>query len=190
MARIGWDLDGVSFEFHRGLEVFLTLEKGWDATRFSRPTHWEFYQDWGLSTEEFVKICDEGVDAGYIFWIGPALPGVVNSIDKLLAHGHEIHIITDRSFGSPGRSKKTTERWLAREGLKYTSLTFSADKTCLPLDYMIDDKLENYDALTAAGVEAYLLTRRWNLVDGDSRRRVRRVEEFAEAVILKENGKS
>ena len=73
-------------------------------------------------------------------------------------------------------------KWLHRHGLHFDSLTFSADKTVVSLDVMVDDKIANYDALETAGVEAWLLTRPWNQHDKTPRRRVLDLLHFAEVI--------
>ena len=44
--------------------------------------------------------------------------------------------------------------------------------------------MENYDSLYAAGVEVYLINRKWNYIDGDGddRRRIRHIMHYVEAV--------
>src|SRR5207245_703903 len=46
--------------------------------------------------------------------------------------------------------------------IPHHTVTFTSDKTTVPLDYMIDDKIENYEALAAHGVHVVLLDRPWN----------------------------
>lgn len=182
MARVGWDLDGVEYDFaesvrrtikHFGLDYPLCE---------GEPSSWYFYRPWGLSDSEFVDICHRGADAGIIF-AGDRRPGGLEAMARVRAAGHSIHIITDRSFGShPSVSEKATRLFLEEHGYEYDSLTFSADKTVVPVDYFIEDKLQNYDALEAVGTEVYLINRPWN-IKRDSRRRVNTVEEFAQAIL-------
>jgi hypothetical protein len=47
---------------------------------------------------------------------------------------------------------------------------------------MIEDKLENYDALNAAGTRTYLINRAWNKVPGDNRRRIDELAEYVQAI--------
>jgi uncharacterized HAD superfamily protein len=98
--------------------------------------------------------------------------------------GHEIVIITDRSFGkTPEVSHNLTVEWLRQHNIYYDELIFSADKTCSPTDLFVEDKLMNYDALVAAGTKTYLINRPWNLVDGgDARNRIDRIEQYGDAV--------
>ena len=190
--RVGFDLDGVGFNFgdscHRYLEA---TGRGhlWKSGPTPDP-FWDWYKDWGWTTEQFLEFCHAGADAGYIF-SGPVREGFVETVDRVVEMGHEVIIITDRSFGrTPSVSERLTVDWLHDHNIYYDELIFSPDKTCSPTDLFVEDKLTNYDALVAAGTKAYLLNRPWNVVDGgDARNRINRIEEYGDAVAeVTENG--
>jgi FMN phosphatase YigB (HAD superfamily) len=178
MSAIGIDLDGVCYNFAASVREYLVSSGSHCADDCPDATRWEFYEDWGLDLAGFLDTCHAGVDAGVIFTHGDPYPGTAEAFAVLRAKGHTIHIVTDRSFGTNGASEAATRAWLDRHGLPFDSLTFTADKTRVRLDAMVDDKLSNYDALVAAGVEAYLLTRPWNQ-QPDNRRRVLDLLHFA-----------
>jgi hypothetical protein len=98
--------------------------------------------------------------------------------------GHEIIIITDRSWGSdPRNSHRNTVEAFARAGIEYDELHFTADKTSVEVDTMVEDKLENYDALIAAGTPTWLINRAWNHVpEGDARNRIDSIVDYADAI--------
>lgn len=177
--RVGVDLDGVVYDFAEGLRTYLCESGIGVAEDYPPTTRWEFYHDWGLTLEEFLRHCADGVEAGIIFFHGDPLPGAREAFDMLRAAGHTLHIVTDRSFGNA--SECNTSNWLRMHGLKFDSLTFTRDKTCVRLDTMVDDKIENYDALDEEGVAVYLLTRPWNERE-DTRHRVSNILEYAELV--------
>lgn len=179
--RIGVDLDGVLFDFAGSLRRYL-ISIGRDDSTLCATKTWHFYEDWGYTLEEFIAHCDAGVDAGYVF-SGPARSRAAQSVQMLKDAGHSIHIITDRAFGSPGASQLATRIWLANHSIPYDTLDFSADKTIVPTDLFIEDKLENYDALDATPCQPWLVNRAWNHVPGgDDRRRLPDVYEFAQMV--------
>lgn len=183
--RVGFDLDGVLYNFGDSVKRYLdSIGQGnvWKSGPTPHP-FWDFYKDWGWTSAEFVKMCNDGADAGYIF-TGPARDHAVEAVGRVAAMGHEIIIITDRQFGSsPAVSHKNTEDWLSQHGIEYDELWFSSDKTIAPTDVFVEDKLENYDAVWANGTPAFLINRAWNQVDGgDARNRINCVCEYADAI--------
>jgi 5'(3')-deoxyribonucleotidase len=180
--RVGIDLDGVCYDFSASLREYLR-ESGINPDgELADATRWEFYEDWGYTLDEFLEHCHAGVDAGYVFRHGRPYANTREAFDVIRAAGHTIHIVTDRSFGTVGgASQAATSEWLRAYGLSYDSLTFTADKTVVRLDTMVDDKLANYDALEAAGVAVYLLTRPWNKQE-DDRHRVLDLLHYAEVI--------
>jgi hypothetical protein len=183
--RVGVDLDGVLYSFGDSVKRYLDhIGKGglWKSGPTPKP-YWDFYKDWGWSGQEFVKLCNDGADAGFIF-CGPARDGAVEAMERIARTGNEVIIVTDRQFGTtPQVSERNTVEWLAQHGIWYDELIFSVDKTVGKCDVFVEDKLENYDALTAAGTKVWLINRAWNFVDGgDARNRINSITDFATAV--------
>lgn len=176
--RVGLDLDGVLYNFGDSVRRYLETigqEHLWKSGPTEKP-YWDFYKDWGWTGEEFVQMCNDGVDAGVIFR-GPAREHAVSTAWRLFNNGHDLVIITDRQFGSdPEKSHEATELWWNEHNFPpYHKLIFSSNKLEVYTDYFVEDKLENYDALTAGGVDTWLVNRPWNYVDGedhDNRQRI------------------
>lgn len=189
--RIGWDIDGVGFNFGDSCKRYLD-EIGQGHLWKSGPTpdpYWYWYRDWGWTDEQFLEFCHAGADAGFIF-SGPVRDGYKEGLEECARLGHEIIVITDRSFGATPRvSEKLTELWFDEHGMEYDELWFSRDKTVTWTDMFIDDKLENYDDLNSVGTEVYLLNRPWN-EDKDNRRRVDDISEFMTNVRRRTNSLS
>lgn len=184
MARVGIDLDGVLYNFESAFRQYLMEEYGFPAAQCPEPTRWEFYEDWGIGLAEFRRICNEAADARRLWTREPLWGGVGvrKALHDLQLDGHTLHIITRRDFGTPGSvSAWGTAAWLGECRVPYDTLTFSADKTILPTDWMIEDNVDNYLALEASGCRSVLIDRPWNqyLVDA---RRVKSVQEFASLV--------
>ena len=179
--RVGFDLDGVLYNFGDSVKRYLEAtgrQHIWKSGPNKKP-YWDFYKDWGWTGEEFVKMCNDGADAGYIF-CGPARKGAPEMVRMVKDMGHTIVIITDRQFGStPAVSHRNTRTWLNEHGIPFDELHFSADKTIVPTDIFIEDKLENYDHLITAGTPCVLVNRPWNETDGgDMRVRVDSAREY------------
>lgn len=175
------DLDGVVFNFTESLKMYLVDHRGFDPARLADTTTWDFYKDdWGLTLDEYLKLCHDGVNDQVVFRQGPTWPGAVEGIHKLQRRGHTIHIATDRSFGS--RSPQNTTDWLEEQGITYESITFGPDKTLIHADLIIEDRDKNYIAVEQAGnATPVLITRPWN-VDLVGARRVSNWEEFVDFV--------
>lgn len=177
--KIGWDSDGVLYNFTKAYHTWMNVSRGMTIDVDSQPATWNWFLEW--QTIEQFKICmDEAVDAGQLFWQGelyePEIPAI---IAQLKAEGHENHLITHRFSGVTSCSKLATAHFYAENGVKFDSITYSKDKTVVKVDVFIEDNLDNYDALEAAGVESWLINRPYNLRK-DNRRRVNSVKEFAE----------
>lgn len=186
--RVGIDLDGVCYDFAESLRCYLRAADLYDKYNVieGEPDKWHFYLDWGMTLEEFIEHCNKGANLGWVFGWGEPRDSAPDALAFIKGLGHSIDIITDRAFGqTPEVSEANTKRWLEHHGFVYDSLTFSADKTCVPTDMFIEDKLENYDALAAAGVEVYLVDRPWNQDGSKVRRRVKSIQEFATVVGFK-----
>lgn len=183
MLTVGFDLDGVGYDFGASVRRYLDSigrTYGWKDDA-EEPHTWNFFEYWNMDRHEFKEICDAGADAGYIF-SGPQREGFSEAVGRVAALGHHVVIITDRSFGSSPRiSHRATEEWLRQHDVYYDQLIFSADKTVMKTDFFVEDKLENHDALEAAGTRCYLINRPWNLLE-DDRRRINSVSEYADAI--------
>lgn len=154
--RIGIDLDGCVYDFVEALRRWIHNDTGRRIDTMGPPTCWEFFwQDWSMPFAEFKAHCDRGVDAGFIFAVGEPLPDSIETMRKLKADGHSLHIVTDRTFGT--RSVTNTCEWLCVEEVPFDSLTFSADKTVAHTAAFIDDRPKNVEELRLAGCKGWLL---------------------------------
>lgn len=181
--RVGYDVDGVGHIFSAGFYDHMVHE-GVESLWKSGPTphpYWNWYHDYNWSDQEFVEFCNRAADHGCLFQ-GHVREGYKESIEEVRAMGHYIVIVTDRPFGSnPEVSKELTYKWFEDEDIKYDSIIFSSDKTVGNTDFFIDDKIENYDALRSAGMNAVLINRAWNL-DNDDRFRVDSMQEYTDII--------
>lgn len=160
--RVGFDLDGVLYDFGECVNRYLQHIGQGHLYKSGGPAHWHFYEDWGWDGKQFVDFCNAGADAGFIF-TGPARPNAAESVRKVEAMGHEIIIITDRTFGSnPKVSETHTLEWLAQHNIPYNEIHFSPNKTIVPTDIFVEDKPENYVDLAVAGVKPWMVNRNWN----------------------------
>lgn len=182
MLNIGADLDGCNVMFQVGVNAYLR-QQGYTDLRCD-PGNYHFWRDWGWEDERWQEFWKAGVEAEVIFNNAP-FRGAVEAMNSLYDAGHKIHIVTFRGWPDrPGLAERVTENWLNDRGFKYHSLTFSEDKTIINTDVFVEDNLTNYQDLTAAGTECYLITRPWNK-GAKVERRVRSVAEFARTILEK-----
>lgn len=179
--RIGKDLDGCNVGFIEGVNE---IRRSQGEEEFT-PGIWHFYRALGMTDQDWVAWCNKAADDGLLFNHEP-YPGAVDAFRRIKRMGHTVVVVTDRTFGrTPQVSQKITREWLNYHRFEYDELHFDADKTRYDLDMMVEDKLENYDALVDAGVDAYLIDRPWNQVPGgDARKRIKDMSEYADIVAL------
>lgn len=174
----GVDLDGVNYPFGENYYASLVRTGEYAAEDLGPITDWYFYRGIGQSDEQFVANCHAFVDSGHLFATGDPYPDTIEHWARVIEAGHEIHVVTDRRFGTGLASLDGTVAWLDAVMLPYDSITISPDKTVINADAFIEDRLENYDDLDEAGINGWLINRAWNAVPGDDRRRVTSVAEF------------
>jgi len=158
--RIGIDLDGVVYDWVDALRRFL-VDNGRSADEFPPPTTWNFWGEWGLTEHEFWDATGRGIEAGVIFGTGDPIPGSADVISDLVCDGHKVHIVTARRRNQA--AAELTLRWLTCQGIPYHSLTFSHDKTIVPVDVFIEDNVDNAREVDRRpGSMAILLDQPWN----------------------------
>lgn len=183
--RVGLDLDGCLADF--GADVLRYARSIGKDLAFkdnaAEPHTWNFFEHWKMPTAEFVQLCHDGADAGVIFR-GPPRKNAVSSVWEIYDAGHDLVIITDRQFGStPSVSHEATLAWWEENRFPpFKEIHFSSDKTCVPTDVFVEDKLENYDALIDNGTPAFLITRNWNRQGYDGRQRINDIKDYPRAI--------
>jgi hypothetical protein len=174
----GSDLDGVVYDLVHSFRGWMAREHGWTRDRMPTPTRWEFYLDWQMGEAEFWAEFARGTESGFLFGEGRPMPGAVDALARVVDAGHELHLVTAR----PPEAEESTRRWLAREGIRYTSLTLCQDKTEVAVDVFADDNPGHYSEQTAAGVDTFLIAAPDNLrapERADAARRGRLVPDVA-----------
>lgn len=89
-------------------------------------------------------------------------------MDKLLTDGHELILISHRSYPHYNDPYKITIDWLDKQNIKYTKLILSEspDKTkeCKEnnIDVMVDDRAGQCKKMTSKGVNCILMLTRYN----------------------------
>ncbi len=160
MLNIGVDLDGVCYDFGESLRQYLVHHEGFSLDVLHYPKVWNFFLDWGMTTEEYLEAYARGVDAGYVLRQGAPHDGCIKTLEMLKADGHQLNIVTYRTVGS--KAIENTMAWLQEYSIPYDTICFSKDKTVVKNDVFIEDNVENFEALESAGIRSFLMDRPWN----------------------------
>lgn len=121
ITDVAIDLDGVLYPFSREFHTFCSKALG--APDLPHAKHWHFYEDWGLSENEYNHLLLEAVHAGVFIEGRPPLSSrTVWGLLKMA--GIRIHIITAR----PPEAWADTTWWLQEHGLLADSLHFTDNK--------------------------------------------------------------
>lgn len=180
--KIGFDLDNVFYKFTKTYHLWMNESSQMELDPDVEAESWNWFLDW-QTLEQFLEEMDKSVDAGHLFWQGePYELQLGQNLADLRSAGHTLHAITNRFSGKIKCAKEATHFWLAENEFEFDSVTFSADKTVVKTDYFIEDNLNNYDALNAAGTLVYLVNRPYN-VENDTRRRVNTVDDFTRIIL-------
>lgn len=170
--NIGLDLDGVIFSFWKNFRDYLHLYHNKPMNEMSKNADsWEFYRNWGLSDEEFMKYFIQGINDGYIFRIGHMIDNASYYIKSLHNDGHKIYLISNRSIvGAEEMAYKNTCLWLQENDIYYDKLIFAKDKSYTvqeyKLDIFVEDSPKNAKQISEAGCQHILLfDQEWNIKD-------------------------
>jgi uncharacterized HAD superfamily protein len=177
---VGCDLDGVIGDIVQQLVRFCRREHGILLTRKQIVS--ENIETCTLIRREQLHRLFENRE---FFRSLPLVPRARESLSKLRAAGHQIHIVTDR-FWYAGIHDDTTD-WLIRHRIPFDSVVFArkAEKhdiaESLKLQWFVEDQLSNA-RLLAPLCRVLLLDRPYN--QGDVPARVTRTDSLSEAVDL------
>lgn len=178
MATVMWDLDGVACGWVENFYPWICEKEGWEPTDWET---WHHYRTHEMHDEEFVVRLTEYAAEGCFADQIPD-PEFIMAAAVFAAQGVDQHVVTDR----PSIAEADTAWWLNEHAPEINSLTISRDKTVFTTFseapyFAIDDRVENVQKMVDAGINAFLLTRPWN-VDADLPR-VDSIAEFVAQVI-------
>lgn len=170
MLRVGLDCDNVLYPFTDGFAR--VAERLGLRLASQRPVlRWEFWRDWGLTVDQFNEVFTAGAADGHIFECEDPLPGAVEGVRRLVDAGHEVHLVTARSWpGCEQVCRTATYRWLGLHGFPLHSVTFTDDKTVVECDLFVDDQPDVYRLVDDAGEAVPVL---WHHSSNEGHRSIR-----------------
>lgn len=158
--RLGIDLDGVVYNYVKDFQDYARRFFEYESKPDFKCDTWNFFEEWGMHTEEFIQMNEQGVKEGAIFANGSGIPDAVPTLRKLKEDGHFIHIITHRTFGP--KCLENTGKWLEANDVPHDAVTFVEDKTVVSVDILLDDRDTNIIAALDNGVDAVMFDAPYN----------------------------
>lgn len=182
----GFDCDGILYNFTEGFGFCIPEHR-----RGEEPEVYGLGTAWGFTAEEFMAHARKGVEDRLLFWTGTPYPEAAEVLRELRQEGHTVKILTHRGAFGEGEalSREATEHWFLINELEYDELHLVEDKTSVPTEAMIEDKIENFLALEASGIDAYLMDRPWNS-KLQTEKRVHSLREFKDRALAKTEASS
>lgn len=161
ITDVGIDMDGVLYPFATAFKQYCQRRMG--KYNLPEPTHWHFYQDWGMDEEQFHEWLVDACETAGVFASFPPNPRDVKAIHALRNKGIKIHILTHRL----PEAWEQTVWWLQEYDLVPDSLHFGDNKNIikrLATDEcaLVDDHIPFYEKAIAEGIHAYVMHQPWN----------------------------
>jgi hypothetical protein len=182
ITDIGVDLDGVLYPFIEVFRLHCIHKLKRSPKELTMPTRWEFYEDWGMTEDEFNRHLTTAITKHQIFNQFPCEYRSNEAFTKLRLMGIGIHVITHR----PDSAQEQTIQWLTKQRLLPNTVHFSGDKTILETiadgaSVLIDDHYHYYQQVEGTSITPFLQTRPWN-TSFKNVRRVGSLYELAELI--------
>jgi 5'-nucleotidase len=166
MARIGLDLDGVTYRFVEALRLYIHQTTGRPLEEMEPAQTWDFFKhQWGYTSAEYIEFVKQGVSDGKIFWQGDLFENAKESIDYLYhERGDDIIFITSRSFpGVENLCKHATQYWLNNQAeLPFDEIIYADKKYGYQLDVLFDDAPHIIEDVGSHGEKVVVFDQPWN----------------------------
>ena len=192
--RIGLDIDNVITDFDKKiLEEFYKEDKNKRNKGIINPNgNWiknmfdwseeEVEEFFNKNMQEFAKVFEPRKKVKYY-------------MDKLLKNGHQLYLISHRSFPHYTNAYEVTKNWLKDNNIHYTKLILSnstnKSKECKEnnIDIMFDDVRKNCHQLIENGINCYLMGTNYNQKNINNLKVVKDWKELYEVISKMEKKK-
>jgi uncharacterized HAD superfamily protein len=154
-VKIGIDIDGVMCDFANPANEWMAKWLGQDLAKIDR---WNWYTNFGARGPAAWKRLWDMIHANGWMANLPSIEGAVRTIRELDADGVWPVFITNRNPDL----KEQTHTWMVRHGLAHLEVVHTDDKTSVPCDIYLDDKLDNIHAYGREGLKSYLFLTEYN----------------------------
>jgi len=180
ITDVAIDIDGVMYPFTMAFKQYCQVRM--QKFDLPDPTHWEFYEDWGMSVDQFNEWLEDATISDKVFSWMPPISGTSTAWEMLRRQGIKIHVITHRI----PLAWEQTVQWLYKHDLIPDSLHFTMHKSLIThvaskRGALIDDNVDQYLTAVDNGIHAFLYDQPWN--QGINANRVINLHDFALRVL-------
>ena len=174
--QIGWDCDGVGFDFKGIFIDLVTLNRHHRLTNPSvqsvamkNSAKFKFYEDAGLTSQDFLSMIDLFVEADG-FAENSIVPGFKDAIENSWEYGDPV-LCTAREYPHQTLELRKkifgdTHNWVQKQKLAFRSVIISKNKTISELDMILEDSAEScHNFLRTGTMLPVLFTQPWNADD-------------------------
>lgn len=143
------DLDNVVYDWVGAMAQWLDLNGVIDKqTAVDSYSQWAVWDDWDIPKGEFIRWWRLGIEKGWVYGMGPEIPGARTAMWQLSDMEWHIHIVTSRltKFGLHDKIAENTANWLREHNIPYRDLSLVSDKHRILAEAIVDDKRSNMNA--------------------------------------------
>ena len=182
--KIGWDIDGVGYDFPAALKFFAEHYQGVDPETMPLPARsWDWWESqWGWSKDQFRLIHRLGIASGVLYQVSGVMEGFKEGLYRVRRAGGTNHLITARPALTEPLVAAQAARWLRTNELDglVDSVSFSGDKSIIKWDAYLDDHLPTVEGLREQGLPAFLLDAPYNRANyvGHPEWRITSIDKF------------
>jgi len=155
---LGLDLDGTCADFYAIMRELAALWTGQDLADLPEEPEWSM-ENWGIGERHYEAFHRFAVTQHKLFEVMPPLPGAPAAIQRLVAEGIRLRIITHRLI-LPSLHEETivqTIRWLEQHRIPYWDLCFMREKDDVNADLYVEDSKINIERLNAIGAKVVIM---------------------------------
>lgn len=156
---IAVDIDEVIAQWWPTFAQFVAGKTRRHLSEFTPPLVWSFWEQWGITEQEFYTLFAEFGERGYYAHCQP-YEGAAQGLAKLREDGFRVILATARGterVSTPEfrhRVQSDTLNWLKRHCMTFDDVCFLKEKSLLRARVLIDDAVHNLTAAQQAGMQA------------------------------------
>ncbi len=155
---LGLDLDGTCADFYGRMREIAAIHTGVPLESLPEEVDWSL-SAWGVGEEGYEDLHRVAVTDHHLFETMAPLPGSTEALQRLVAEGVGLRIITHRLILTSlhAESVRQTVAWLDAHRIPYWDLCFMRIKDDVEADLYVEDSVHNIERLVAAGCDVLIV---------------------------------